>query len=267
MSEDAISQAREEYRPTAPEQAGQNTGPTRKRGARRKERRARGKGSLFKRGKVWWIAVSFRGQQIRESTGKTDGRKAQEYLDAKLAQFGIAKVTGQGVVLAEHRQVTVKQRLEALLLDFELRGIRSLAQVRAHVGFPPPDKPDQAPRKILKAFGSWRVLDLSEDAIDHYIRGRLAGGTRPATINRETQLLGQAVRPFFTRLGRPAPPIRRQSETGNVRQGFFERGDFEKLIAALPDDLRDPARFGYLSGWRRGEIASLRWADVDRTAV
>ncbi|MBI4562432.1 MAG: site-specific integrase [Candidatus Rokubacteria bacterium] len=30
------------------------------------------------------------------------------------------------------------------------------------------------------------------------------------------------------------------------------------------DLLRDFARFGYLSGWRKGEIASLTWADVDR---
>ena len=173
-------------------------------------------------------------------------------------------MTDQGVVLAEHRQVTVRQRLEALQFDFEFRGVRSLAQVLAHLGFPPPGAPDQAPGKILKAFGSWRVVDLSEDAIDHYIRERLARGARPATVNRETQLLGQAVRPFYTRLGLPVPTIRRQSEAGNVRQGFFERGDFEKLIAALPEDLRDPARFGFLAGWRRGEITSLRWADVDR---
>ena len=31
----------------------------------------------------------------------------------------------------------------------------------------------------------------------------------------------------------------------------------------LPEDLRDYARFGYLSGWRHGEISSLSWADLD----
>jgi len=30
--------------------------------------------------------------------------------------------------------------------------------------------------------------------------------------------------------------------------------------------LQDFARFAYLSGWRKGEIASLTWADVDREA-
>lgn len=35
-------------------------------------------------------------------------------------------------------------------------------------------------------------------------------------------------------------------------------------MAHLPEPLRDFARFGYLSGWRKGEIASLTRADVDR---
>jgi integrase len=30
--------------------------------------------------------------------------------------------------------------------------------------------------------------------------------------------------------------------------------------------VQDFARFAYLSGWRKGEVASLTWADVDRDA-
>ena len=36
--------------------------------------------------------------------------------------------------------------------------------------------------------------------------------------------------------------------------------------AALPDNLRDFTRFAYLTGWRKGEIISLKWTDVDRDA-
>lgn len=55
----------------------------------------RGKGSLFKHGLTYWISVNFRERRIRENTKHTD-RKAQDYLDAKLAQLARAKVTGQG---------------------------------------------------------------------------------------------------------------------------------------------------------------------------
>jgi integrase len=205
-----------------------------------------------------------------ENTNQTDRRKAQEYLDAKLATIAQAKVTGQGVITSEQRRITVRQRLEALLLDFELRKVRSLAQVRAHLGFPPPSKaPDQkptAPTRILEAFGTWRVIDLSATAIDRYVKARIPTGAQPATVNRETQLLGQAVQPFLATLGLPALSIRRLPEQ-NVRQGFFEKPDFEQLVAALRGEaLQDMARFAFRSGWRRGEIDSLRWPDVDRAA-
>ena len=52
----------------------------------------------------------------------------------------------------------------------------------------------------------------------------------------------------------------------NARQGFFEHADFEKVVAELPEPINDIARFGYLSGWRRGEIVPLRWDAVDWTA-
>ena len=52
----------------------------------------------------------------------------------------------------------------------------------------------------------------------------------------------------------------------NARQGFFEHSDFESVVAELPEPINDIPRFGYLSGWRRGEIVPLRWDAVDRTA-
>jgi integrase len=39
------------------------------------------------------------------------------------------------------------------------------------------------------------------------------------------------------------------------------------LIEHLPLYLRDFVRFGYLTGWRKGEIASLCWEDVDGDVI
>jgi len=50
----------------------------------------------------------------------------------------------------------------------------------------------------------------------------------------------------------------------NVRQGFFEKAEFEVVIAHLPEYLQDFSRFGFVCAWRKGQIASLTWADVDR---
>jgi integrase len=64
----------------------------------------------------------------------------------------------------------------------------------------------------------------------------------------------------------PSIPKVRVLTENNTRQGFFERPDLEAVVAALPDSLRDFTRFAYLTGWRKGEIISLKWTDVDRDA-
>jgi integrase len=53
----------------------------------------------------------------------------------------------------------------------------------------------------------------------------------------------------------------------NARQGFFERTDLERLLAALPDYWRSPVTFAYHTGWRlRSEVLPLRWEQIDLEA-
>jgi integrase len=225
----------------------------------KRERREKG---LYKQpgSKFWWYAISHRGRLIRQSTGKTNVKKARDVLKAKRDELAAARGGYTNISGPETRRVSVADRLAGLLRDYELRGVRSLAQVRAHLGFP--SKPEGKSRTILEAFGRERVVDLSEDMIDEYMRRRIAAGARPATINRETQLLGQAIRPFLQKHRLPMPPIRKLPED-NTREGFFSRAEFEPLVSHLPSDLRDFTRWAYLTAWRKGEIASLRWVDVD----
>ena len=62
------------------------------------------------------------------------------------------------------------------------------------------------------------------------------------------------------------PPIHMLEER-NVRQGFFEQAEFEKLLAKLPDYLRAPMTFAHYTGWRwRSEIMTLTWSQIDLEA-
>src|SRR5262249_23466869 len=49
----------------------------------------------------------------------------------------------------------------------------------------------------------------------------------------------------------------------NAREGFLEPADFASLGPHLAAWLADVAIFAYLTGWRKGEVATLTWADVD----
>ena len=52
----------------------------------------------------------------------------------------------------------------------------------------------------------------------------------------------------------------------NARQGFFEKKEFDAIVSELPEYLEDFVRFAYQTGWRKGEMVSLTWDLVDRSA-
>jgi hypothetical protein len=113
-------------------------------------------------------------------------------------------------------------------------------------------------KPVREHFGDWRALDINFRSIEAYITTRREDGKANATINRELELLGRALRLAHDRQLLPSLPKVRVLPEDNTRQGFFERSDLEAVVAGLPDYLRDFTRFAYLAGWRKAEIASLK---------
>src|SRR5262249_31393324 len=157
-------------------------------------------------------------------------------------------------------KLTIRELLEAVELDFQNNGRRSFATLKWR--FAP----------LRAAFGEDRAIDVTEARIERYKAERLAAKTRngtgarttaPPTINRELTVLKRAFS-LAVRQKRlsMAPSIELLAEA-LPRQGFLEPDAFERVVPCLPADLHDFARFGYLSGWRKGEIGRLTWSDVD----
>jgi integrase len=92
-------------------------------------------------------------------------------------------------------------------------------------------------------------------------------GRSRTTVNREMQLLGQALKLAQERNLIARIPRMRRFREHNARQGFFEHDEFERLLDFLPPDLTDFVRFAYWSGWRKGEIAQLEWRDIQGDVV
>ncbi|MBI4524380.1 MAG: site-specific integrase [Deltaproteobacteria bacterium] len=55
-------------------------------------------------------------------------------------------------------------------------------------------------------------------------------------------------------------------QENNVRIGFFEHGEFIALRDAAPDYFKPVLTFAYYTGWRKREILSLKWNQVDLNA-
>ena len=118
-------------------------------------------------------------------------------------------------------------------------------------------------KPLREYFGNWRAVDVTSDALSSYIEEMLENGYTAATVNRRTQLLGQAFKlALRTKKLSASPFIPRLSEVGNEREGFFETEHLEAVLKHLPECLRDFAKCGFLIGWRKGALQSLRWSDV-----
>ena len=76
-------------------------------------------------------------------------------------------------------------------------------------------------------------------------------------------MLGEAFRLAMRRREISSMPEIPKLREDNVRRGFFEKAEFEAVLQHLPRYLQGFVHFGYLCGWRKSEIASLEWADVD----
>ena len=83
-------------------------------------------------------------------------------------------------------------------------------------------------------------------------------------INRELQILKRTFSLAITsgRIAmRPDIPM---LEEDNVRTGFFEREQYQSVLAHLPDDVQLVIEFGYLRGWRiPSEVLTLEGRHVD----
>lgn len=209
----------------------------------------RGDGSIFRQNssKNFFMRYWHNGKKFVESTCTENEKKARAALKQRLIEIGADRLGIQEFVPPQQKKKTVSELMEGLRLNYETRG-KWNPRIKAHV------------TALKDGLGDFRASTLTDEDVTKYIGGRQSQKKANATINRELQLLRQAFK-IFRKLGRG--PYFDLLPEDNAREGFFERHEFEALVKAMPEDLRDFCRFGYLTGWRVGEIRSLMWADLN----
>ena len=204
-------------------------------------------GRVFKRGETWHIAFSYKGTEYRKSAQTEKKREAEKLLAHYLGQCARGEFKG----FLEDKALTLFELLDDFIADYKQRGLRDVRITQWRTN------------NLRGFFKDIPVADITERKIDLYIKHRLKMGRARTTINRDLQLLGQALRLAKRRkLIQELPYIERFSEQGNARKGFFERDELETLVALLPEYLQDVTRFAYHTGWRKTEIFTLEWRDI-----
>jgi integrase len=235
----------------------------------------RGDGRIFRRkGKdgenlalwhvAYWGPVDGRVIEIRESAGTGDERKARQFLKERLREVGNHRVGAARFQGPRQERVRVEELLDALDRDYVQRSVKGLREARNHM------------KPVREFFGFRRAMEVTPNLVRSYIASRKESvrsvggkpivGVANSTINRETEVLGRAFRLARNEGTLTLAPAIPSLPENNARRGFFERHEVESLVLHLREPVSDMAQFAYATGWRLGEIRSLRWEYVDRRA-
>ena len=211
-----------------------------------------------KTSQFWWVDFTIGDKRVRESAETTRKTIAVEYEKRRRAEFE-RSLAGLPVEAARRRVSTVGELVKSYLDDYPINhrknstifATKRLAHVKVHLGH------------VL-------LPDLSEDRITAYIKARIAAGAGGRTINMELGELSRAVGYKWSVLW---PKVRKLEENHDVGQALSPEQEAELFAAAAGDTSpnRNPAIYPYLcialsTGMRAGEIASLRWCDLDMAA-
>lgn len=227
--------------------------------------RRKGQGTIYKPkgSRFWWIAYMSGGKRRFEGTKSVKKGDAQELLTQRLGdtQRGIVSTAKVGII-------TLADGLKAHVNDLRLNGKESADQTERRIAL-----------HILRHFATEgapeggyfhpdrRMSTITTADIDAYkVHRRLTQKAEPATVNRELAILRRAFR-LAVRSGALAtmPYVGLLTED-NARTGFFERAEFDAVLAHMPADLRPPLEFMYQTGWRKSEVLALTVAHVDLQA-
>lgn len=245
-------------------------------------KRQHGSGGVFRRGKVYWIRFTVNGEQQRESAHTREKAVAKRLLDTRIGE------RAEDRLIVGAARVTFEDLVEGFLADLKANGRKTLAEAKRTVE-----------NHLAPFFHGRRAHEITTTDVNRFIaerretlkpqqmrkprRSKSGANESPvcepeklatysaAQVNKELAALRRMFR-LAIDAGRihKAPRIKLLA-LRNARQGFFERHEFEAILAKLAKDSPDlqPAiHFGYLTGWRiRSEVLTLRWSNVDLDAA
>lgn len=135
-------------------------------------KKRRNKMGLYKRGKVWWIAISHQGKQIRRPTG-TANRKLAEII---LAKVTVNIVEGRFFDTLEEKERTFDEMMDRYMEEHGNK-LASRSHYRGYI------------KNLLPTFGGYTLTEITPKLIVRYKAKRYADGVKPATINRELAVM------------------------------------------------------------------------------
>jgi hypothetical protein len=139
-----------------------------------------GTGSVFQhKGCKRWVIQYYRdGRRIREATGMTSRRKAQDLLTERLGQ--VAK----GEWTAPRKPARVEELYFALEDYTKVNRPRGMRELKWRWGVKDPKRPERWTGHLAPVFAHVLATSVTSESLTSYARARQEEGAANATINR-----------------------------------------------------------------------------------
>ena len=199
----------------------------------------------------WWIKYQVGGRPQCVSTGSEKKDDAKKLLRER------EHLVDQGAAITAHvNRVTFEDAATDLLNDYTTNKRRSLRVVDLRIK-----------KHLAPFFGRRRLMTISTVDVRAFTARRQAAGASNAEINRELIILKRMCTLAMQAgklMVRPYIPLLQEA---NIRTGFFEPEQFQRVTSHLPSYMRGIAEFAFITGWRTpSEILPLEWRQVDLKA-
>jgi integrase len=149
------------------------------------------------------------------------------------------------------RPMTVSDIVGLVVIDYNVNRKRSVKSVENSI------------RHLMKTYDKV-VASLDLDANTHIAR-RQSEGAKNSTINRELAVLRRGFSLAKRKRLVFETPFIENLQEDNVREGFAEVDEYEKVLAQLDETFKRVYVFGYHKGWRASEVINIRrdWVDIN----
>jgi integrase len=188
------------------------------------------------------------GKPFYESSGSKKESDARQLL--KLREGDVAR--GVPITPKTHR-IRFSDLAQNVINDYRVNGRKSIRDLERRFE-----------KYLLPSFGRWLASSITTADIRRFTRERLRDGATNAEVNRELAALKRAfslAQKDGKLMSRTHIPMLKEN---NVRKGFFERDQFERVRELLPSYIKPIVLFAFITGWRiRSEILTLQWRQVD----
>lgn len=203
---------------------------------------------LYKRGRTWWMSLTYKGEQVRRSTETTDKKLAQKIYHKVMSEIAEGKWF--------ERLPEEERAFKDLAEKYELTVFKDMKDWQSVQGYL---------NQLKEFFGPYLLNEITPAVIDEFKQKRRAEGVKPSTINRQFNILKRMFNLAKKRWMwiKDVPPIEMESKADKKRVRHISFEEFERLVGFCEDWLRPIVIVASWTGLRQGNIRHLKKTEVN----